>query len=305
MPLQEIRVPLPEGVKMPDNRVNLIVPEDYWARSDLAFPVIYLLHGAGDTYASWAESTDVVELASAFPVFVVMPDAGCRSRATWYSDWVEGSWQAETYVAEVLPRYLAAHYRISPGPAAVAGLSMGGFGAMSLAARHPGRYVAAASFSGVLDTMWGAPGTGELFARLNAEHGTPDPRVWGDQEGDAAAWRAHNPADLVEALAGLELFVTSGTGTPGGPEGDVEDDGNGYALEQGVRAMSEAFVAALETAGIPAQVDLYEGGYHGWPYWQAGIRWALPQMAVILGPPVPDSSPASASASAPVGEGGA
>ncbi|HUZ44926.1 MAG TPA: alpha/beta hydrolase family protein [Acidimicrobiales bacterium] len=282
---------------MPDNRVNLILPEDYEARPDLAFPVLYLLHGAGDTYASWAESTNVVELASAFPILVVMPDAGRRSQATWYSDWAEGSWQAETYVAEVLPRYLAAHYRVSPGGAAIAGLSMGGFGAMSLAARHPGRYLAAASFSGVLDTMWGAPGTGELFAELNAEHGTPDQRVWGDQAADAEVWRAHNPTDLVDSLAGLELLVAAGTGTPGGPEGDIDDDGNGYGLEQGVRSMNESFVAALEKVGIPAQVDLYEGGYHGWPYWQAGIRWALPQLAAMLGPAIPASAPA------PVGEG--
>lgn len=275
---------------MPDNRVNLILPADYGSRTDLAFPVLYLLHGAGDTYASWAESTDVVDLASAFPILVVMPDAGCRSQATWYSDWVEGSWQAETYVTEVLPRYLAAHYRVSPGPAAIAGLSMGGFGAMSLAARHPGRYVAAASFSGVLDTMWGAPGTGDLFAQLNAEHGTPDRRVWGDQAADAEVWRAHNPTDLAGSLAGVELMVAAGTGTPGGPEGDT-DDGDGYGLERGVRAMNEAFVAALEKAGLPAQVDLYQGGYHGWPYWQAGIRWVLPQLAAMLGPPTPVSAP--------------
>jgi diacylglycerol O-acyltransferase / trehalose O-mycolyltransferase len=280
-------VPLPAGLRVPDNRVNLLLPERYEPRGDLAYPVLYLLHGAGDTYSSWAEETDVTEVAAAFPLIVVMPDAGHQSSATWYSDWVDGTWQAETYITEVLPSYLAAHYRVLPARAALAGLSMGGFGALSLAARHPGRYVGAASFSGVLDTMWGAPGTGQLFSELNEEFGTPDGRVWGDQEAAAATWRQHNPADLVDRLGPVMLMVAAGEGVQGGFAGDVDDDANGYAMEQAIREMNLSFVAAAEGGGLRPQVDLYPGGYHGWPYWESGIRWALPQLAAILGPPRP------------------
>ena len=137
-------MPLPEGVRVPDNRVNLLLPVDYDDHPERAYPVLYLLHGAGDTYASWAERTGVAEVAAAFPIVVVMPDGGHQATATWYADWVDGTWQAETYLTEVLPRYLAEHYRLLPRRAAVAGLSMGGFGALSLAARYPGRYLGAA-----------------------------------------------------------------------------------------------------------------------------------------------------------------
>ena len=278
-------MPLPEGVRVPDPRVNVLLPVGYDDHPGLAYPVVYLLHGAGDTYSSWADKTAVEEVAAPFPIVVAMPDGGHQATATWYADWVDGTWQAETYLTEVLPQYLADHYRLLPGREAVAGLSMGGFGAMSLAARYPGRYVGAASFSGVLDTMWGAPGTGDLFAEMNEEFGTPTPRVWGPQA--EGGWRRSNPTDLASALDGVVLMVAAGEGKRGGFAGDDDEDANGYGMEEAIREMNLSFLAALEAAGIAVQADLYDGGYHGWPYWDAGIRWALPQLAAILGPPQP------------------
>ena len=278
-------MPLPDGVRVPDNRVNVLLPVGYDEHPELAYPVLYLLHGAGDTYSSWADQTTVAEVAAAFPIVVVMPDGGHQSTATWYSDWADGTWQAETYLTDVLPRYLASRFRLLPQSGAVAGLSMGGFGAMSLAARHRGRYLGAASFSGVLDTMWGAPGTGDLFAEMNEEFGTPTPRVWGAQAD--GGWRRFNPTDLVAGLEGLVLLVAAGEGTRGGFAGEDEEDANGYGMEEAIRAMNVSFLEALAAVGIEAEVDLYDGGYHGWPYWDAGIRWALPQLAAILGAPQP------------------
>jgi diacylglycerol O-acyltransferase/trehalose O-mycolyltransferase len=285
--LRTIQVPLPSGVVVPDNRVNLLLPQGYQEHPNLAYPVLYLLHGAGDSYASWAERTDLVELAGAFPLIIAMPDAGCRSRATWYSDWAEGSYQMETFLVSVLPGHLRRHYRVLEGSEAVAGLSMGGFGALSLAARHPGRFRAAAAYSGVLDTLWGAPESGELFSALNAEYGTPDARVWGEQSAARATWAAHNPTSLVERLRDVELFVSCGNGQPGGFAGDVADDASAYVMEAGLRDLNLSFLAAAEAAGLSCQTDLYPGGYHGWAYWQAANRWALPQVAAILGPPRP------------------
>lgn len=277
-------MPLPVGVAVPDNRVNVLLPVGYEDEVDLAYPVLYLLHGAGDTWSSWIDQTDLAELAGAFALIVVMPDGGHQSQATWYSDWSDGTWQAESYVTSVLPAFVESRFRCRPGPAAIAGLSMGGFGAMSLAARHPGRYRAAASLSGVLDTLRGAPESGRLFAELNAEYGTPDARVWGEQSADRESWAEHNPASLAGRLRDVELFVACGAGTPGGFEGESAD-GTAYVLEAGVRDMNLAFVSALQAAGVAARTDLYAGGYHGWPYWRAGIRWVLPQLAAILGPP--------------------
>jgi pimeloyl-ACP methyl ester carboxylesterase len=95
-------------------------------------------------------------------MIVVMPDGGAMG---WYTDWYAGDrpvqprW--ETYhVGELVP-WIDATYRTIAARRgrAIAGLSMGGFGALSYAARHPGTFAAAASFSGALEVgssdAWG------------------------------------------------------------------------------------------------------------------------------------------------------
>jgi diacylglycerol O-acyltransferase / trehalose O-mycolyltransferase / mycolyltransferase Ag85 len=85
---------------------------------------------------------------------------------------------------------------------AVAGLSMGGLGAMLYAAHSPHLFRAAASFSGVLDTR-----------------GTTDwqfpPEAWGNRTQQAKVWRQHNPTDRAADLRGISLFVSYGNGDPG------------------------------------------------------------------------------------------
>ena len=279
-------MPLPAGVQVPDNRANVLLPDGYCSHPREDFPVLYLLHGAGDTWESWAARTDVATFAARDPVIVVMPDGGHNATATWYSDWVSGTYQEETYITSVLPAFVNARYRTRRGDAGIAGLSMGGFGAMSLSARHPGMYRAAASFSGAVDMLLGAPATGKIFAQLHVSDGTPDARVWGDQAADQATWAAHNPASLAGRLRGVPLFLASGTGTKGGPEGDINDSGP-YGTEAGVWLMNQSFSRALTAAGVPYLSDFYQGGYHGWPYWQADLHWALPKMMAVLGGAVP------------------
>ena len=85
---------------------------------------------------------------------------------------------------------------------AVAGLSMGGLGAMLYAAHSPHLFRAAASFSGVLDTLsttdWQFP-----------------PEAWGNRTQQAKVWRQHNPTDRAADLRGISLFVSYGNGDPG------------------------------------------------------------------------------------------
>jgi S-formylglutathione hydrolase FrmB len=149
---------------------------------------------------------------------------------------------------------------------------------MSYAARHPGMFKAAASFSGAVDTMFGFPASGVGFSALHQQFGTPDDRVWGNQLTDEANWRAHNPTDLVASLKGTALFIATGTGTPGGPAGDVPDNPGGYGIEAFIFQLNLSFARALTLAGVPFTSDFYPGGYHGWPYWERELHWALPQM---------------------------
>lgn len=56
----------------------------------------------------------------------------------------------------------------------------------------------------------------------------------------------------------------------------------GYGLENGVFQMNLQFVKALDWAGVPHLDDFYVGGVHDWPYWQADLHWALPQIVAQL-----------------------
>ena len=277
----DVAIPLPTGVHVTDNHVRVLLPTGYSAGHQ-RYPVLYLLHGAGDTYTAWTTKTDVTAFSGGFPVIIVMPDGGHDSQAGWYSNWLDGSYQWETYHLGVLESWVDHHLRTVAGDDAVAGLSMGGFGAMSYAARHPGMFRAAASFSGAVDTQYGAPASGVVFDQLNGQYGTPSGRVWGDQQSDASTWAAHNPTALAARLAGTELFIACGTGTPGGPQGEEPTNPGGYAIENGVFQMNLQFVRALDSAGVAHHDDFYVGGVHDWPYWQADLHWALPQIVAAL-----------------------
>jgi diacylglycerol O-acyltransferase/trehalose O-mycolyltransferase len=275
----DVVVPVPSGISVPDSTVRVLLPVDY-GTTVKRYPVLYLLHGAGDTFATWTANTDVQEFSAQFPLIIVMPDGGHDANAGFYSDWVDGSRQWETFHTRILRTYIERNFRTlaSRGHRAVAGLSMGGFGAMSYAGRHPDLYRAAASFSGAVDTLYPAPATNVLFLS-----GTVGIGIWGDPATNEAVWRAHNPPDLVGRLHGVALFLATGDGTMGGPAGDIPEPA-AYAIEQIVDQMTLSFARALDGAGVPYAKDFYKGGYHGWPYWERELHWSLPQIVSLIGP---------------------
>ena len=285
-------VPLPSDVKLPasGNLINVLLPPGYCdpANARLRYPVLYLLHGAGDTYQAWARNTDLIsfyEKSVANPPIIVMPDAGANALAGWYSDWYDREYQWEDYHIGVLQKHVNDTYRTISDDIGIAGLSMGGFGAMSYAGRHQGMFKVAASFSGALDMLYGAPATGVVFAQLHSQYGTPDDRVWGNQVTAYPNWEVHNPASLASKLKGTVVLLASGTGTPGGAYGDDPSNPGGYALENGVFQMNLSMARSLTLAGVPFQQHFYPGGYHGWVYWQADLHWALPIIDSVLGAP--------------------
>ncbi len=242
----DVVVRVPRRLRVPDSTVRVLLPEGY-RDSRARYPVLYLLHGAGDTYTTWTDNTDLQAFSADFPLIIVMPDGGRNAEAGFYSDWLDGSRQWETFHTRVLRKYVDRRYRTLRGRRhrAVAGLSMGGFGAMSYAARHPRLFRAAASFSGALDTLYPSP-TSPFIRSLNilAIGG------WGDPVENADVWRAHNPTDLAAKLRGVALFISTGDGTQGGPLGDF-DVPIAYAIEAVVGLMSQNFAAALDVAGVP------------------------------------------------------
>ena len=263
----DVSVPLPAGVRVPDNRVRVLLPRGY-AGTTRRYPVVYLLHGRGGTYEEWTTRSDLTAYTAGTPAIFVMPDGGRNATAGWYSDWEDGTFQVETFHVDVLMPWVASHYRTLPGRNAVMGLSMGGLGALTYAAHHPGAFRVAASFSGVVDSRYAAPAT-----RLLSGHMA---RVWGDRVADAGVWAAHDPTALAPALVGTTVLLASGTGDAAAPP--ARPGGQ----ERALYSQHPALLAALDRSGVVHRDHFYAGGTHSWPYWTADLHWALPQVLAAL-----------------------
>ena len=245
-------------------KVRLLTPDGWRAGTNRRWPVLYLLHGCCDTYESWTRSTDVAELAQLRDVLVVMPEGG---DVGFYSDWLDGPAWEDFHLRE-LPRILERGFGAG-SRRAIAGLSMGGLGAMVYAARRPRSFRAAASFSGVLRPL----DSPDLWLGLFSSYTDDADAVWGDPRDDRDVWRAHDPTALLPALKGIPLFVSAGDGRPG-PFEDGAGDVDPTEVEVGDE--TQAFVIRARALGIPVQADLYGAGIHDWPYWQRELHRALP-----------------------------
>ncbi|WP_328455949.1 MULTISPECIES: alpha/beta hydrolase [unclassified Amycolatopsis] len=265
--------------------VRLILPEDWAAHPDRRWPAVYLL--AGETrlqdYRGWSANTDVRQLADDADALVVMPGAG---PAGFFTDW----WnygkdlalnQWETFTAVELPQLIDRGYR-GDGRRAAAGLSLGGYGAIELAARRPGVFRYAASYSGNLNPT--GP-TGELLTDAIVTSAKLDPEaLWGDRRREPARWEAHDPLVNADRLRGTELYLSAGNGLPGPLDGKLPIDvlPGAMLLEYLCGGQTTAMAARLRALGVPATIDLYGPGTHQWAYWQEQLHRTWPRMLQVL-----------------------
>lgn len=138
-----------------ERRVNVLLPSDY-ETSTRRYPVLYLLHGLGDDQTAWSLMSNVSGYAAQYPLIVVMPDA---SRSFYVNSAADPKARFEDYIAKDLIAYVDSHYRTIPlkRSRAVAGLSMGGYGAMLFGFKHYRKFSAAGSFSGAVAIAHDAP----------------------------------------------------------------------------------------------------------------------------------------------------
>jgi putative tributyrin esterase len=208
-------------------------------------PVLYLLHGLTDDDTIWTRRTSIERYVAPLGLAVVMPQVA----RSFYTDEAHGN-RYWTFLSEELPAVCRSYFRLSERRADtfVAGLSMGGYGALKWALRQPDRFAAAASLSGALDIA------------VRRDHPTRplDPAVghtvWGERE------VAGTDDDLMALLARAgddlpALHVACGT----------ED----FLYEDNAR-----FVATARLCEVPLTVD-FSPGDHDWAYWDAKIQEVL------------------------------
>lgn len=260
-------------------KVRLLTPHGWeQRRPGQHWPVFYLLHGCCGDYTSWTSLTDVASVAELRDVLVVMPEAG---NVGFYSDWWNAgtggspAWEEFhlTEVRRILERdYGAGARRV------VAGLSMGGFGALSYAGRHPGLFRAAASYSGVVDTRH-TPGATDFVLGLVQGYVSDPLALWGDPTRQASIWAAHNPVDLARELRHTPLYLSSGNGQTGplDPPGSTSD------LETLLESENRLLADRLRASGARhVETHFYGPGTHSWPYWQRELHRSLPMLLDVL-----------------------
>ncbi|HET9072974.1 MAG TPA: alpha/beta hydrolase-fold protein [Solirubrobacteraceae bacterium] len=259
-------------------------------REGAAAPLLLLLHGADGAPEEWERRAGIVRRCEQLEALVLMPEGGPVGFCT---DWLmpersrpdragsPGSrrrppaWE-RFHLEEVLG---LARRRFGAGePRVVLGVSMGGHGALAYSARHPGTFVAAASFSGVLDSL--DRGIPSLIASALLREGQHRHAIWGSPLLARRRWRAHNPIDLAERLNGTALYLARGDGRPA-PE-DPEMPALAGALERLIGPSTSAMAARLAALGIPAVLSQARG-VHEWPTWNREFDRVWPFLCRHLG----------------------
>ena len=119
---------------------NVILPTDYDTSRTTRYPVLYLLHGLMGHYDDWIARTNIADYAADYRIIVVMPEGN----DSWYIDTYE-TYILKELIPDVQERYRTIEARYAR---AIAGLSMGGYGAIKFGLNSPATFVFAASMSG-------------------------------------------------------------------------------------------------------------------------------------------------------------
>ncbi|WP_077798638.1 alpha/beta hydrolase family protein [Streptomyces sp. JHA26] len=262
--------------------VRLLTP-DGWNPHDRRhrqhWPTLWLLHGCCGDYTSWTSMTDLARTDSLRDVLVVMPEAGWNG---WYSDWWnhgEGGDPAwETFHTGELRRLLERDWGAGPDRA-VAGLSMGGQGALLYAARHPGMFRATAAFSGSAHPLLDDESVDRIMGFFAGQNTDPL-RVWGDPVAQRRIWEAHDPYHLAKRLRSIPVYLSCGDGTTG----PLDAPGATSALEADFNRQNHALAGELRRVGARhLTTHFYGPGTHGWAYWERELHASLPMLLGALG----------------------
>ena len=257
--------------------VRVIFPLGWSATASRTWPVLYLLQGAHDDYTSWTRETTIEGFTLGKDVIVVMPSAGPTGIPTRWWEGGKNTPDYETFQVTELWQLLQRGYHAGQ-VRSIAGVSTGGYGAMAMAARHPGAFAAAAAYSGILDTTYS--GMPDLVHAIVMREKQSADSLWGDLSAQSQVWSANNPYSLATALRMTSLFVSCGNGV-----GEPANNQLGATLESALWPQSQAFAERLRVLGIPAQTDFYPGGVHNWDSWRREFVTSWPLLAASLGLP--------------------
>lgn len=248
---------MPSEILDSERKYAIYLPPDY-DRSHRSYPILYLLHGAGDDQTGWVQFGEVLHIADeaikegkATPMIIVMPDADTGQRG--YFNNVKGNWNYEDFFFEEFMPYIESNYRVRGEKRyrAVAGLSMGGGGTFMYALHHPDLFSSACPLSASTGPV-SMDDVDRYLRWMNAE--------------DANDKQKREYFEKYSALYQMENL----------PEDDLKsvrwyiDCGDDDFLYEG----NSLVHIAMRKREIPHEFRIRDGG-HTWTYWRESLPTVL------------------------------
>jgi enterochelin esterase-like enzyme len=238
-----------------ERKYAVYLPSDY-DHSNREYPVLYLLHGAGDDHTGWVQFGEVKSIADntnkeglSTSMIIVMPDAQTGKKG-YFND-IDNNWNYEDFFFQEFIPFIEKKYRIKSEKRyrAIAGLSMGGGGSFIYALRHPDMFSSACPLSGYMGKL-----SYNEFYESNEEKLKKYRRekVFNYYSNHNALSIVQNQTD--ENLKSVRWYIDCG-------DNDFLYEGNSLVH------------IALKKRGVPHEYRVRDGA-HNWTYW----RSALPEV---------------------------
>ncbi len=241
-----------------ERKYAIYLPPDY-EHSERDYPVLYLLHGAGDDQTGWVQFGEVLHITDkairqgkATPMIIVMPDANTGQRG-YFND-PTNTWRYEDFFFEELIPHVEKTYRIKGEKRyrAVSGLSMGGGGTFIYALHHPELFSSACPLSASVGPLNLDQANSWLSRRGGgANYSEEQVKAWYEQ------YSALEVVDQMEAeeINKVRWFIDCG-----------DDD----FLYEGNSLMH----IALTKKEVPHEYRVRDGA-HNWTYWRESLPVVL------------------------------
>ena len=245
-----------------ERKYAIYLPPDY-ETSERSYPVLYLLHGAGDDQTGWVQFGEVLHIAdkailegTATPMIIVMPDAQAKQRG-YFND-LKNDWRYEDFFFEEFMPYVESKWRIKGEKRyrAISGLSMGGGGTFMYALHHPELFSSACPLSAYCGPL-SLEDMERQMQRRGVEAGTRE---------EMESWyKRHSALELINAIDAEALAAD--------PQKQVRwyiDCGDDDFLFEG----NSLVHIAMRKKEIPHEFRIRDGG-HTWTYWRASLPEVL------------------------------
>lgn len=239
-----------------ERKYAIYLPHDYES-SERSYPVLYLLHGAGDDQTGWVQFGEVLHIAdkaisegSATAMIIVMPDANTGRRG--YFNSIDGTWRYEDFIFEEFIPQIEEKYRIKKEKRyrAIAGLSMGGGGSFMYALHHPELFSSACPLSAYIGPLTLADYKQQL-ERSNESY--PETTI-------QSHFERHNALSLIQSgetdkIKSVRWYIDCG-------DDDFLYEGNSLVH------------IALKKKEVPHEYRVRDGA-HTWTYWRESLPEVL------------------------------